>query len=127
MRQRIAQEKPVPRNAFHLKWSPGGLVDIEFLVQFAILSLSADNSALLHHPGTRPALQAIAALGLWEEDAVNTLLRAWRALREAENRRWLRLESPVLESADAEFATLQGLTEQVRQWTLRLGLGPTEE
>ncbi len=127
MRQRIAREKPIPRNAFHLKLSPGGLVDIEFLVQFAILSLSADNSALLHYPGTRSALQAIATLGLWEEGAVSSLLTAWRALREAENRCWLRLEPPLLERGHAQFAALQDLAGQVRQWTLRLGLGPTEE
>ncbi|WP_312283383.1 bifunctional [glutamate--ammonia ligase]-adenylyl-L-tyrosine phosphorylase/[glutamate--ammonia-ligase] adenylyltransferase [Candidatus Igneacidithiobacillus taiwanensis] len=127
MRQRIAREKPIPCNAFHLKLSPGGLVDIEFLVQFAILSLSADNSALLHYPGTRSALQAIATLGLWEEGAVSSLLTAWRALREAENRCWLRLEPPLLERGHAQFAALQDLAGQVRQWTLRLGLGPTEE
>ncbi|MEY2341207.1 bifunctional [glutamate--ammonia ligase]-adenylyl-L-tyrosine phosphorylase/[glutamate--ammonia-ligase] adenylyltransferase [Acidithiobacillus sp. IBUN Pt1247-S3] len=127
MRQRIAREKPVPKEQFHLKLSPGALLDIEFLVQFAILSFSADNPDLLRVPSTHEALLTLGELGLWEQSAVAELEGAWLALRDAENRCWLRLQAPALEQDDPQFAAVQNTALQVQEWTTRLGLAPLEE
>ncbi|MGE0049315.1 MAG: bifunctional [glutamate--ammonia ligase]-adenylyl-L-tyrosine phosphorylase/[glutamate--ammonia-ligase] adenylyltransferase [Acidithiobacillus sp.] len=127
MRQRIAREKPIAKDHFHLKLSPGALLDIEFLVQFAILAHSADNPALLPPTGTREALLVLGKSGLWEARAVEDLLDAWCVLRDAENRRWLRLEAPVLEPGDPQLVMLRNAARQVQEWTIRLGLGPLEE
>ncbi len=127
MRQRILRDKPVAKDQFHLKQSPGALVDIEFLVQFAILSLSTENPALLQHQGTREGILALGRLGLWDASAVEQLESAWRLLRAVENRRWLRLQAPVVEKQDPQAAALHRAALQVQKWTTRLGLAPIEE
>ena len=127
MRQRIAREKPIGKDHFHLKLSPGGLLDIEFLVQFAILANSAENPALLLPTGTREALLALGKSGLWEARAVEDLVDAWCVLRDAENRRRLRLQAPLLAPGDPQLTSLRNTARQVQEWTIRLGLGPLEE
>ncbi len=58
MRRRIAEENPRP-SPWDLRNRPGGLIDLEFIVQFLILRHAASSPQILHH---RTA-EAIAALG----------------------------------------------------------------
>ena len=62
MRALIAREKG-DKGRFDLKLAPGGLIDIEFLVQFLILAHAAAHPALLR-PETRAALAEAARAGL---------------------------------------------------------------
>jgi glutamate-ammonia-ligase adenylyltransferase len=75
MRALMERERP-PKGDWDLKLSPGGLVDIEFAVQFLQLAHAAQGGPLL--PNTAEALAAIAAAGLAPAAALEDLKRAWR-------------------------------------------------
>ncbi|RYZ09318.1 MAG: bifunctional [glutamine synthetase] adenylyltransferase/[glutamine synthetase]-adenylyl-L-tyrosine phosphorylase [Alphaproteobacteria bacterium] len=61
MRRRMARERP-SRSKWDLKLAPGGLVDIEFVIQHAILTSAADVPGAVI-PTSMDAIRAIAAAG----------------------------------------------------------------
>ena len=61
MRQRMARERP-PRSNWDVKLAPGGLVDIEFLTQHAIL-LAAPDVPRAVQPTSLDAIKALAGAG----------------------------------------------------------------
>ena len=61
MRRRMARERPAS-SMWDVKLAPGGLVDIEFLTQHAIL-LAAGTSPEVVQPGSAGAIRALAASG----------------------------------------------------------------
>lgn len=61
MRRRMARERK-PRSAWDVKLAPGGLVDIEFVVQHAIL-MSASEVPGAVNPTSMDAIKALAAAG----------------------------------------------------------------
>jgi glutamate-ammonia-ligase adenylyltransferase len=75
MRELMEQERP-PKGEWDLKLAPGGLVDIEFAVQFLQLAHAADGGPL--RPNTAEALAALGAAGLAPEGPLQALARAWR-------------------------------------------------
>lgn len=83
MRLRIAEEKPGQLNASQqAKYQPGGLVDIEFVVQLGVLSAAADHPEVLQSSASGEQLQALARLGWIAADDAETLLQTARALHE---------------------------------------------
>ncbi|MBX3585626.1 MAG: bifunctional [glutamate--ammonia ligase]-adenylyl-L-tyrosine phosphorylase/[glutamate--ammonia-ligase] adenylyltransferase [Ramlibacter sp.] len=85
MRDKVRAAHPIRGGRFDVKHSTGGMVDVEFAVQFLVLSQSAS------HPGLRPNLGNITLLRLAEgagllpagvgEDAA----RAYRELRRVQH------------------------------------------
>jgi glutamate-ammonia-ligase adenylyltransferase len=74
MKRRIETERVgLEERSRHLKLGPGGLSDIEFLVQRLQLLHGAAHPEL-HVPSTFDALRAAGRLGLLPEDAVRDLL-----------------------------------------------------
>lgn len=61
MRQRMARERPAKSN-WDVKLAPGGLVDIEFLIQHAILLAAADVPRAVQ-PTSLDAIKALAGAG----------------------------------------------------------------
>ena len=57
MRERLRQAHACPADHFDIKHSPGGMIDVEFAVQYLILTHSQ------HHPGLMDNLGNIALLG----------------------------------------------------------------
>ncbi|MBX3653851.1 MAG: bifunctional [glutamate--ammonia ligase]-adenylyl-L-tyrosine phosphorylase/[glutamate--ammonia-ligase] adenylyltransferase [Ramlibacter sp.] len=103
MRDKVRAAHPVRGERFDVKHSPGGMVDVEFAVQFLVLSESAA------HPGLRPNLGNISLLRLAEgagllpagvgEDAA----RAYRELRRVQHQARLnetptQVEPPALQA-----------------------------
>ncbi len=76
MRQRL-EEKATPGN---LKRGPGGLVDIEFLVQMLQLKHAAAHPEIAR-PGTLDALQALSAAGFLKRDDCDFFVSSYRLLR----------------------------------------------
>jgi len=72
MRQRMARERP-SRSKWDLKLAPGGLVDIEFVIQHAILTSAADVPGAVI-PTSMDAVQAIAAAGRLSPDDAAVLI-----------------------------------------------------
>jgi glutamate-ammonia-ligase adenylyltransferase len=74
MRRRIAEQHP-PRNRWHLKYVRGGLIDIEFIVQYMLLRHAPESPALLTTE-TAAAIDRLKAAGYLAGDAAADLRRA---------------------------------------------------
>ncbi len=72
--------KLVQPGTFHAKLSPGGLVDVEYLVQ-ALQITHGHLSVDLRHPNTRAAARALSAAGILPDDDLQHLLDAYMFLR----------------------------------------------
>ena len=75
MRVLMAEERP-PYSAWDLKLTPGGLVDIEFAVQFLQLIHASAGGPL--RANTAEALASLLAAGLAPEESLAALSQAWR-------------------------------------------------
>jgi [glutamine synthetase] adenylyltransferase / [glutamine synthetase]-adenylyl-L-tyrosine phosphorylase len=76
MRELVAKEKP-PASHWDLKLAPGGLVDIEFAVQYLIMGRCAGMPGLLH-PNIGTALARLAAAKVITQPNAEALREAWR-------------------------------------------------
>jgi glutamate-ammonia-ligase adenylyltransferase len=82
MRERMRGELGTGREAgFHLKHDRGGIVDIEFMVQFLTLRWCREHPQLLSHTATVQLLNELAGLGLLEAADAQTLIDAYREYR----------------------------------------------
>ena len=87
MRKRMREEltRKAGRGAsqppFVIKQGEGGIVDIEFMVQFFVLSQSATCEALLTYSDNIRILEAAAGCGVLSPDEIDTLIKAYLALR----------------------------------------------
>ena len=79
MRRRIANESPRPP-LWDLKNRRGGLIDLEFIVQYLVLREAASSPQLLCR-GTEQALRALGAAGALPPQAQRELLGALASLR----------------------------------------------
>ncbi|MBN2678950.1 MAG: bifunctional [glutamate--ammonia ligase]-adenylyl-L-tyrosine phosphorylase/[glutamate--ammonia-ligase] adenylyltransferase [Acidithiobacillaceae bacterium] len=115
MRKRIFDNKNIASGAFHLKLSPGALTDIEFLVQFAMLSACPQQPELCQNTGTAAAIRALMKSGLWDLQRGAALLHAWQLYRQVENERWLNLQENNVHADDStHWDALQEASQQVR-------------
>ena len=86
MRKRMENEVGRESEAsYNIKQGAGGLVDIDFLVQYLQL-LCGKQHQRVRIPGTYNALRALKREGLLDEDAYATLVRAYLFMRRLENR-----------------------------------------
>jgi len=121
MRRRMRQE--LDRSGagrFDLKHGPGGIVDIEFMVQFMVLRWSGTHDALLRTTATLGQLQAIGSKDLLPAQDVGDLSNAYRALRECINHRVLQ-DAPAMIGQDElgeERASVTRIWRQVMGETL---------
>ncbi len=79
MRRRIADENPRP-SPWDLKNRRGGLIDLEFIVQYLVLREAAASPQILHR-GTERALRALGEAQILCPKAQRELLRALALLR----------------------------------------------
>ncbi|MCA8960630.1 MAG: hypothetical protein KDC38_08965 [Planctomycetes bacterium] len=79
------RRKGVTHGGFHLKAGPGGLLDIEFLVQCAIL-LGAHEERALWQPNTYRAIHELTERGFFVPQEGATLSTAYTFFRLVENR-----------------------------------------
>jgi glutamate-ammonia-ligase adenylyltransferase len=86
MRQELDRAGP---GKVDLKHGPGGIVDIEFMVQFGVLRWSGEHDGLLRYTWTLGLLQAFREYGLMPADEVDALSAAYCALRQRINHRVL--------------------------------------
>ena len=65
MRARMHAAQP-PHNPgeINLKHDPGGMIDVEFMVQYAVLRWAHDHPELIQHRGNIPLLEALETRGL---------------------------------------------------------------
>jgi len=103
---------------FDLKQGRGGIVDIEFMVQYAVLRWACDYPELLGWTDNIRLLETLSRQGLLSGDAADRLMDAYRALRAAYHRTALQ-DQAVLIGAD-QLLDEQRLVRQV--WEQTFGL-----
>lgn len=81
----LAEHGSSDSGTFHLKQDRGGLVDVDFLVQYLCLRFAHTSPAILE-PNTRATLRALAAHGHLDADTAERLERAYALYRTLENR-----------------------------------------
>jgi glutamate-ammonia-ligase adenylyltransferase len=113
MRRRMARERPA-RSQWDLKLAPGGLVDIEFILQQEIL-LAAGDSPEAVNPTSMKALEALAAAGRFTAEEA-TILRDALSLQ-------LDLQQALRIAAGDGFEPASA-SEGLKRWLARhLGVG----
>jgi glutamate-ammonia-ligase adenylyltransferase len=81
MRQRLLDGHPNTSGLFDLKHDRGGMIDVEFMVQYLVLAHSASHPALTANDGNIALLREAARLGLVPEHLSGRVQDAYRAYR----------------------------------------------
>ena len=82
--------------AFHLKQDTGGIVDIEFMVQYAVLAWSQADPALLTYTDNIRILECLAQSSRLSTAEVDQLIEAYKAFRSVGHRLTLQQKSNLV-------------------------------
>jgi len=86
MRRKMHAGHPNRTPLFDLKHDPGGMVDIEFIVQFLVLVHSREHAALTKNAGNIALLALAGALGLVPAELAGRVADAYRDYRREQHR-----------------------------------------
>jgi [glutamine synthetase] adenylyltransferase / [glutamine synthetase]-adenylyl-L-tyrosine phosphorylase len=86
MRERVRSAHPAPAGSFDVKHSAGGMMDVEFAVQYLVLAESARHHELLANVGNIALLQRAESAGLLPPGIGQAASSAYRELRRAQHR-----------------------------------------
>ena len=81
MRQKLLEGHPNRSELFDLKHDRGGMIDIEFIVQYLVLAYANVHPALTANDGNIALLRLAASLGLIPADAAEKVGSAYREFR----------------------------------------------
>jgi glutamate-ammonia-ligase adenylyltransferase len=85
MRERMLEKHKVNRELFDLKQDRGGIIDIEFIVQYFVLAFGSSNKALTPNIGNIGLLNLFSEKNLMEALAAKKLISAYRRYRELQH------------------------------------------
>ncbi|MGF6776429.1 bifunctional [glutamate--ammonia ligase]-adenylyl-L-tyrosine phosphorylase/[glutamate--ammonia-ligase] adenylyltransferase [Paraburkholderia sp. GAS334] len=100
MRERVAAGHPNRTELFDLKHDRGGMVDIEFTVQYWVLLHAARDPELIRNTGNIALLREVSRFGLMSEEEAETVGAAYRTYRKLQHR--LRLDGMEKARVDPE-------------------------
>ncbi|MBI5005685.1 MAG: bifunctional [glutamate--ammonia ligase]-adenylyl-L-tyrosine phosphorylase/[glutamate--ammonia-ligase] adenylyltransferase [Nitrosomonadales bacterium] len=117
MRQKMHDGHPNRTSLFDIKHDKGGMVDIEFMVQFLVLAHAAAHPELTANSGNLALLASAASLGLIDAETSGKVRETYRELRRIQhqmrlnNQNACRIEADRLDTA-AVRTLWQELLEQ---------------
>ncbi len=118
MRERMRKAHgPAPAGRFDIKQDTGGIIDIEFFVQYLILLHARHHEQLVRWTDVVRQLNALALSGIIEDRAAYTLKQAYLVYRYCVHRRNLQNQSAVL--PEKPFAQWRRRVTQI--WDQYLG------
>ncbi len=85
MREKVRAARPVKAGLFDVKHSPGGMMDVEFAVQYLVLAHSAAHRELMDNAGNIALLQRAEACALLPAGVGSAAADAYRELRRAQH------------------------------------------
>jgi len=85
MRAKLRAARPVKDQRFDVKHSPGGMLDVEFAVQYLVLAHSAAHPGLIDNVGNIALLQRAEGYGLLAAGVGGAAADAYRELRRAQH------------------------------------------
>lgn len=86
MRERMREAHPCPPTAFDIKHSPGGMIDVEFAIQYLVLAYSRLHPELLDNKGNIALLDRAEHVGLLPAGVGHAAGQAYRELRRIQHR-----------------------------------------
>jgi glutamate-ammonia-ligase adenylyltransferase len=92
-------------SGFNLKQGTGGIVDIEFMVQYSVLRWACEHPGLTEHTGTIALLDELQALNLLNSGDHGTLVLAYDTWMQCSHERTLAEKEPVI--ANDEHSALR--------------------
>lgn len=118
MRRKMLEGHPNRSGDFDIKHDPGGMVDIEFIVQYLVLAHGSAHPTLLDNAGNIALLERAAQAGLISLEAARACAQAYRDFRKQQH---------LLRLNDARYArvphdTFSGHRQAVRAlWKMLIG------
>ena len=99
---------------FHLKQDQGGIVDIEFMVQYAVLAYAHLYPSLLVYSDNIRILDAMEAEGIMPQAATEALRDCYRTIRAVEHRQALQNQSGkvAIEELQEQRAQVQAIWQE---------------
>jgi glutamate-ammonia-ligase adenylyltransferase len=85
MRQKMHAGHPNTSGLFDVKHDSGGIVDVEFIVQYLVLGFAHQHAALTANIGNLALLKLAAELGLIPVDSADAARRAYRLWRQTQH------------------------------------------
>jgi len=120
MRERMRKERKNPGTpGFDLKNDPGGMIDIEFLVQFLILLNAHRHPALVKWTDAVRQLNSLALAGIIDDRTAYKLKQAYLVFRFYIHRLTLQEKPAVL--PNHQFQELRDEVRGVWDWYLKMG------
>jgi glutamate-ammonia-ligase adenylyltransferase len=115
MRERVRHSHPETPGRFDVKHSPGGMVDVEFAVQYLVLLHTAAHPELADNVGNIALLQRAEAAGLLPAGMGQSAADAYRQLRRVQHHARLNEEPTEVEPAQLrkEIAAVQAVWQRV--------------
>ncbi|HNE15988.1 MAG TPA: DUF294 nucleotidyltransferase-like domain-containing protein, partial [Rhodocyclaceae bacterium] len=99
MRQRMVDAHPVRAGVFDLKHSRGGLIDVEFIVQYLVLGYAHTHPGLTGNLGNIALLPMAAELGLIPPDDAAAVADTYREYRRLQHALRLNNQAPRVDPA----------------------------
>jgi len=109
MRENLLTSEQAKNREFHLKQGDGGIVDIEFMVQYAVLAWSHRVADLTRWSDNVRILETLGREGLFKQQLCDTLTDAYLAYRSAAHQLALQQQTGVV-AAD-QFTELRSAVE----------------
>jgi glutamate-ammonia-ligase adenylyltransferase len=115
MRERVRKGHPETSGRFDVKHSPGGMVDVEFAVQYLVLLHTATHPELADNVGNIALLQRAETSGLLPQGVGQAAADAYRQLRRVQHHARLNEEPTEVDPAQLqrERETVQALWQTV--------------
>ncbi|WP_394753185.1 bifunctional [glutamate--ammonia ligase]-adenylyl-L-tyrosine phosphorylase/[glutamate--ammonia-ligase] adenylyltransferase [Crenothrix sp.] len=108
MRQKMREHLATKEiNKFDLKQSKGGIADIEFIVQFAVLALAAKSTALTTYTDNVRLLDTLQAQGFMAPDVAKTLKTAYCTYRDQSHKLALQGDTAIVDEAQVTELSLK--------------------
>jgi glutamate-ammonia-ligase adenylyltransferase len=118
MREKMLEAHPNSGELFDVKHDRGGIIDVEFVVQYLILGHAWEHHELTRNIGNIALLKLASNLGLISRETGERALRAYRQFRRIQHR--LRL------SGDASVTGLPSSENKSRKF-VRVAVGPFKD
>ena len=101
MRTRMHEvQAPHDPGQFDLKHDAGGMIDVEFMVQYSVLRRAQEHPGLIRHRGNLPLLEALQSRGLLEAADAELLRTAYRNYLATEQRFKLMERKPLVAAGE---------------------------
>ena len=123
MRQKMLEAHPNKSTLFDLKHDHGGIIDVEFMVQYLVLGHARDHHELTANAGNLALLKTAADLGLISDEQAESTRTAYRQFRALQHQ--LRLSGERYARAEAQDVAA-ATTAVNRLWESLLGAAKKE-